>query len=100
MYRSLIAAALAVTAIATPAVAATSTFRMDVEYSKANLATPASASKEYTYIRDQVVDRCETELADVKYGQEIAVRACIERTLTNTVRAIGDKNLSEVHANR
>ena len=100
MNRSLIAAAFAAAAIATPAFAATSTFRMDVEYSKANLATPASAAKEYAHIRDQVSDRCEAEHADMKYGQDFAVRACTERTLTNTVRAIGDKNLSEIHANR
>ena len=100
MYRTLIAAALAVTAFATPAFAASSTFRMDVEYSKANLATPASAAKEYVHIRYQVIDRCEAELADVKYGQEFVVKACTERTLTNTVRAIGNANLSDVHANR
>ena len=100
MYRTLIAAAFAVTAIATPAFAASSTFRMDVEYSKANLATPASAAKEYSHIRDQIVDRCESELADVKYGKDFAVKACTERTLTNTVRAIGNANLSQVHANR
>lgn len=100
MYRTLIAAAVAITAIATPALAATSTFRMDVEYSKSQLATPASAAKEYASIRDQVTDRCEAELADVKYGKDFAVRACTERTLTNTVRAINNVNLTEIHANR
>jgi UrcA family protein len=100
MYRTLIAAAFAVTAIATPAFAATSTFRMEVEFSKANLATPASATKEYAHIRDQVADRCAAELADLRYGKDFAVKACTERTLTNTVRAIGNANLSQVHANR
>lgn len=100
MYRPLIAAAVAVATLATPAFAASSTFRMEVEYSKANLATSASAAKEYAQIRQQVVDRCEGELADVKYGKQFAVNACIDRTLTNTVRAIGNANLSDVHANR
>ncbi|MBK8197356.1 MAG: UrcA family protein [Acidobacteria bacterium] len=100
MYRPLIAAALAVTVFTAPALAASSTFNMDVGYSKAKLATPASAAEEYDHIRKQVADRCETELADVKYGKQIAVRACTERTLTNTVRAINNANLSEVHANR
>lgn len=100
MYRPLIAAAVAIAALATPALAATSTFRMDVNYSKAKLATPAGAAAEYAQIRDQVVDRCEAELGDLKYGKDFAIRACTERTLTNTVRAIGNQNLSEVHANR
>jgi UrcA family protein len=100
MYRTLIAAAVAATVIATPAFAASSTFRMDVEYSKANLATPASAAKEYVHIRDQVAERCEAEHSDLKVGKGFAVKACTERTMTNTVRAIGDANLSDVHANR
>lgn len=100
MYRPLIAAALALSTLAAPAFAATSTFRMEVEYSKANLATETGAAAEYVRIRDQVAERCEAELAEVKYGQQIAIRACNERTLTNTVRAIGNANLTEVHANR
>ncbi len=100
MYRPLIAAALAVTTLAAPALATTSTFRMEVAYTPAKLATQTGAAAEYASIREQVVERCEAELADVKYGQGIAIRACTERTLTNTVRAIGNANLSSVHANR
>lgn len=100
MYRPLIAAALAVTTLAAPALAASSTFRMEVAYTPAKLATQTGAAAEYASIREQVIERCEAELAEVKYGQQIAIRACTERTLTNTVRAIGNANLTKVHTNR
>jgi UrcA family protein len=100
MYRTLVAAAFAVTAIATPAFASSTGFKMDVQYSKANLATPASAAQEYDKIREQIVERCEIEQADMKIAKDFAVKACTERTLTTTVRAIGNANLSQVHANR
>ncbi len=100
MYRPLIAAALAVTTLAAPALAASSTFRMEVAYSKANLATQTGAAAEYANIREQVVERCESEHADLKFGQGFAIHSCTERTLTNAVRAIGNANLSSVHANR
>lgn len=100
MHRPVIAAALALTTLTAPAFAAVSTFRMEVAYTKANLATPAGAAKEYAGIKEQVADRCEAEFETLKYGKDFAVRSCTERTMTNTVRAIGNANLSEVHANR
>ncbi|MFN7165258.1 MAG: UrcA family protein [Hyphomonas sp.] len=100
MYRPLIAAALAISTLAAPALAATSTFRMEVAYTKANLATSAGAATEYDSIRKQVAERCDAELADVKYGRAIAVNACNKRTLANTVRAIGNENLTQVHTAR
>jgi UrcA family protein len=100
MFRPLAAAALALTALTAPAYAATSTFRMDIAFAEAKLATPAGAAAEYASIREQVADRCEAEHAGLKFGQKYAVRACTERTLTNTVRAIASKNLTEVHRQR
>ncbi len=98
MYRSLIAAALAVSTLAAPALAATDTFKMDVEFSRANLATPAGAAAEYAKIRDQVVDRCEAEHRGFGFGQSVLVRACTERTLSTAVTRIDNPILNKVHA--
>lgn len=99
MTRLLIAAALALTTIATPAFAATSEkFQMDVEFSRAQLATPAGAAAEYKQISQQVTDRCEAEHEAVRYGKEIAVKFCTDRTLAKAVRRIADPNLTAVHA--
>ncbi|MEQ9504723.1 MAG: UrcA family protein [Hyphomonas sp.] len=98
MYRPLIAAALAVTTLAAPALAATDTFRMDVEFSRANLATPAGAAAEYAKIRDQVVDRCEAEHRGRGFGQDVLVHTCTERTLSTAVKRIDNPVLSKVHA--
>jgi len=100
MSRSLIAAALALTTLTAPAFAATSTFRMEVDVVKANLAAPAGAEKEYDSLKQQVAERCDAEFEDLKYGRSFTIGACNERTLSNTVRAIGNANLTEVHANR
>ncbi len=100
MSRTLIAAALALTSLTAPAFAATSTFRMEVNLVRANLATPAGAEKEYESLKQQVAQRCDAEFKDLKYGRSYPIRSCNERTLTNTVRAIGNANLSAVHANR
>lgn len=98
MYRSLIAAAIAVSTLAAPSLAATDTFRMDVEFSRANLATPAGAAAEYTKIRDQVVDRCEAEHRGKGFGQEVLVQACTDRTLTTAIKRIANSTLTQIHA--
>ena len=98
MTRFLIAAALALTTISAPAFAATSDkFQMDVAFTRANLATPAGAAAEYKQISDQVSDRCEAEHESLRYGKEIAVKFCTERTLAKAVRQISDPNLTAVH---
>lgn len=97
MYRPLIAAALAVTTLAAPAFAATRTFQMEVEFSRASLVTSQGASAEYAKIRDQVVDRCEAEHEDMKLGKAFAVKLCTKRTLGNAVRRIADPVLTSVH---
>jgi UrcA family protein len=101
MKRTLLAAALALSTLAAPAFAATGDFKMDVKFSRANLATAEGASAEYARIRDQVAERC----ADVqpvtgsrlKIGREFQVSACTERTLTAAVRDIGNANLTAAH---
>ena len=98
MYRTLTAAALALTTLAAPALAATDTFKMDVEFSRANLATPAGAAAEYASIRDQVVDRCEAVHRGKGFGQEVLVRACTERTLSTAMTRIDDPAHKKVHA--
>lgn len=98
MTRLIIAAALALTTIATPAVAATSdNFRMDIEFTRAALATPAGAEAEYADIRKQVADRCAAEHEDARYAKDIAVKICTERTLAKAVRRIADPNLTAIH---
>jgi UrcA family protein len=99
MTRLLIAAALALTTIATPAFAATSEkFQMEVEFSRAKLATPAGAAAEYKQISQQVTDRCEAEHEDMNYGKQFAVKFCTERTLAKAVRRISEPNLTAVHS--
>jgi UrcA family protein len=58
MKRTLLAAALALSTLAAPAFAATGDFKMDVKFSRANLATAEGAAAEYARIRDQVAERC------------------------------------------
>lgn len=103
MKRPLTVAALALAMVATaatPAFASSSTFQMEVQYSATRLATPAGAAAEYGRIRDQVVDRCEAEHADMKFAKDYAVRFCTERTLGKAIRKIGNDNLTAVHAER
>lgn len=100
MYRSLIAAAVLFGAVSTPALAATDTFKMDVEFTRENLATAKGASAEYRDIREQVADRCESEHAEMSFGKDFAIKACTERTLSRTIRKIDNPNLTAVHAAR
>ena len=44
--------------------------------------------------------RQDAEFEDLRYGRSFTIGACNERTLSNTVRAIGNANLTDVHANR
>jgi len=98
MTRLLIAAALALTTAATPAFAATSeNFRMEVEFSRSNLATTAGAKAEYDRIREQVTERCTADQADARFAREFAIEFCTKRTLAKAVRRIDDPNLTAVH---
>lgn len=99
-YRPLIAAALTVTTLAAPALATTSTFRMEVAYTKANLATPTGAAVEHANIREQVAERCETEHGPrgrMEFGRAIQVQACTGRTLTTALNRIDHPNLTAAH---
>lgn len=98
MKRSLIAAALAIATISAPAFAATDTFDMNVEFSRANLDTAKGAAAEYAHIRDQVVDRCQSEHKGFGFAQKIAVEFCTEQTLGKAIRKIDNANLTAVHA--
>lgn len=101
MKRPLIAAALVLTAFAAPAFAATGDFKMDVKFSRANLATVEGASAEYVKIRDQVAERCSSEHpvtgSRLNIGRKLQVETCTERTLAAAVRDIADPNLTAVH---
>jgi len=101
MKRTLLAAALAVSTLAAPAFAATGDFKMDVNFSRANLATAEGASAEYAKIRDQVAERCSAEHSvtgsRLSFGREIQVSACTERTLSSAVRDIDNANLTAAH---
>lgn len=96
MYRTL-AAALAISTLAAPALAAADAFKMEIEFSRASLATVQGASAEYVKIRDQVIARCETEHEAITLGKRFAVHACTSRTLGNAVRRIADPLLTSVH---
>lgn len=100
MKRPLIAAALILSTLAAPAFAATDTFRMDVEFSRANLVTVEGALAEYEKIRDQVADRCVTEhpgTSRLNFARGVQIDACTERTLSAAIRDIADPNLTAVH---
>lgn len=97
MYRSLLAATLAAATLAAPAFAATETFKLEVDFSRANLVTEEGASAEYAKIRDQVADRCIAEHAEMTFAKAFAVEACTSRTLSKAVRQIADPVLTSVH---
>lgn len=97
MKRTLIAAALVFATAATPAFAVSDKFSMDVEFSRAKLATAAGAAAEYANIRDQVVERCEAEHAGMNFGKSYAVKFCTQQTLAKAIRKIDDANLTAVH---
>lgn len=99
MKRTLIAAALAAT-IAVPAFAASDTFRMDINYTRANLETPAGAAAEYDQIRKQVTARCAAEHASLKIFPAQVERICTAGLMDKAVRQISHPLLSEVHTSR
>jgi UrcA family protein len=98
MKRTLIAAALVVATAAAPAFAVSEKFSMDVEYSRANLATAAGAAAEYANIRNQVAERCEAEHAGMNFAKSYAVKFCTQQTLAKAIRKIDVPNLTAVHA--
>ena len=101
MKRTLLAAAVALSTLAAPAFAATGDFKMDVKFSRANLATAEGASAEYARIRDQVAERCATEQpvtgGRLNVARDFQIEACTERTLTAAIRDIGNAKLTAVH---
>ena len=97
MYRSILAATLAAVTLAAPAFAATDTFKLEVDFSRANLATEEGASAEYAKIRDQVADRCIAEHAEMRFATAFAIKACTNRTLSRAVRQIAEPVLTSVH---
>ncbi len=98
MHRPLATLIAAAAFAAAPAFAASERFEMEIDYSKARLDAPQTVGAEYASIRDQVVDRCEAEHADLKFGQAFAVRTCTNYTLAVAVRKIGHPALTAVHA--
>lgn len=98
MKRLLITAALACGLIASPALAATSTFPIEVDFTRANLDTPEGAAAEYVAIRDQVAENCKAENAGIKFLSTGIAAACTKRALEETVKNIGNDNLTRVHA--
>ncbi len=73
---------------------------MEVEFSRANLATVEGASAEYAKIRDQVADRCVAEhprTNRMNFARSIHIEACTDRTLAAAVRDIANPNLTAVH---
>lgn len=100
MKRLIIAAALAAT-VATPALAASDTFRMDIIYSSANLSTHAGAEAEYEYIREQVTERCQSEHAsEFRFFPERVTKICTDRTLARAIQKINHPMLDRVHSER
>ncbi len=101
MKRTLLAAALALSTLVAPAFAATGDFKMDVKFSRANLATEEGASAEYARIRDQVAERCATEQpvtgGRLNVARDFQIETCTERTLTAAIRDIGNAKLTAAH---
>lgn len=101
MKRTLLAAALALSTLAAPAFAATGDFKMDVKFSRANLATAEGAATEYARIRDQVAERCATEQpltgGRLNVAHDFQIEACTERALSAAIRDIGNSKLTAVH---
>ncbi len=100
MKRFIIAAALAATAFAGPALAASDTFEMDVNYSAKKLSTAAGAQAEYEHIRKQVEDRCAAENANIRLAGAYAETFCVRKTMDSAIRSIDSQQLSKVHAER
>lgn len=100
MKRFIIAAALAATTLAGPALAASDKFEMDVDYSAKKLSTEAGAETEYAHIRKLVEDRCATENASQRFTGAYANAFCVRKTMDSAVRAINNEQLTKVHAER
>lgn len=100
MKRFIIAATLAATAIAGPALAASDKFEMDVNYSSKKLSTVAGAEAEYEHIRKQIEDRCASENADMRVPRSIVETFCVRKTMDSAVRSINSELLTQVHAER
>lgn len=100
MKRTLIAAALAASLIATPAFAASNNFEMAVTFDRAAAASPEGARAEYKKIREEVSQRCAAEHENFSVGREFATKLCTARTMNVTVKAIGSPELTKVHAAR
>lgn len=99
MKRFIIAAALAATVTA-PAFAASDTFSMEINYSRAALETKAAAEAEYDAIRKQVAERCTAENAAFGIAPAFIERRCTVRVMDKAVRRINHPLLDEVHAER
>jgi UrcA family protein len=105
MKRFIIAATLAATAFAGPALAASNSFQMDVDYSAKKLSTEAGAEAEYAHIHELVEERCSTENANQRVtGTRVTgsyARAfCIHTTMDSAIRSINNEHLNKVHAER
>jgi UrcA family protein len=100
MKRTLIAAALAASLIATPAFAASDNFEMAVKFDRAAIANPEGARAEYTKIREDVSQRCAAEHANFSVGRDFATTLCTARTMNKVVKTIDSPELTKVHAAR
>lgn len=98
MHRPLAILLTAATFAAAPAFAASGTFQMEIDFSRARLDAPQTVRAEYVAIREQVEDRCMAEHATVKIGHEFAVRSCTRRTLGVAIRKIDHAGLTALHA--
>ena len=100
MKRTLIAAALAASLIATPAFAASDNFEMAVKFDRAATESAEGAKAEYTKIRQEVSQRCAAEHEDFSVGRDFVTNLCAARTMNKVVKAIDSLELSKVHAAR
>ena len=100
MKRTLIAAALATSLIATPAFAASDNFEMAVKFDRAATESAEGAQAEYTKIRGEVSQRCAAEHENFSVGRNFVTTLCTARTMNKVVKAIDSPELSKVHAAR
>ena len=100
MKRPLIAAALAASFFAAPALATNDNFQMAVTFDRAAAETPEGAPAEYVKIREEVAKRCAAEHANFQVGQDLAISLCTARTMKKAISAIDIPALTDVHAAR
>ncbi|KCZ92680.1 UrcA family protein [Hyphomonas johnsonii] len=100
MKRPLVAAAVAASLFAMPALATSTNFEVAVDFNRAAMDTPAGAQAEYQHIREEISKRCATEHVNFPAGGELATKLCTARTLNKAVKAIDHAGLTEVHAAR